>query len=123
MRFYFQLSTAPSYNTAHCANKLGKKTQWSIKPNLFTYLALFFLYKVSQGHVIYLLKLGHPSNLFVNLLGILRADIGGNRNEGSLVVGTTSFVPIGTGCAELCGSQYVNTAVVTQQKILQIINC
>ena len=74
-------------------------------------------------HVIYLLKLGHPSNLFVNLLGILRADIGGNGNEGSLVVGTTSFVPIGTGCAELCGSQDVNTAVVTQQKILQIINC
>ena len=74
------------------------------------------------GHVIYLLKLGHPSNLFVNLLGILRADIGGNRNEGSLGIGTTSFVPIGTGCAELCGSQDVNTAVVTQQKILQIIN-
>ena len=72
--------------------------------------------------MIYLLKLNHPSNLFVNLLGILRADIGGNRNEGSLVVGTTSFVPIGTGCAELCGSQDVNTAVVTQQKILQIIN-
>ena len=93
-----------------------------MEPNLFTYLALFFLYKVSQGHVIYLLKLGHPSNLFVNLLGILRADIGGNRNEGSLGIGTTSFVPIGTGCAELCGSQDVNTAVVTQQKILQIIN-
>ena len=94
-----------------------------MEPNLFTYLALFFLYKVSQGHVIYLLKLGHPSNLFVNLLGIFRADIGGNGNEGSLGIGTTSFVPIGTRCVELCGSQDVNTAVVTQQKILQIINC
>ena len=69
--------------------------------------------------VIYLLKGYHPSNLCVNFLGILWVDVNWNWDKGTLFIGTTSFVPIGTRCVELCGSQNVNTAVFTKQKILQ----
>ena len=49
------ISSCPPHHhtTLHTAPTSWEKTQWSIKPNLFTYLALFFLYKVSQGQAMW----------------------------------------------------------------------
>ena len=63
--------------------------------------------------------MGHSCDLFVNLLGIVNAEILRDGHDWTLWIGTTPLVPVGTRRAELRRTQDVDAAVVAQQQILQ----
>jgi len=63
-------------------------------------------------------SLGHSCDLFVNLLGIVNAEILRDGHDWTLWIGTTPLVPVGTRRAELRRTQDVDAAVVAQQQIL-----